>query len=123
MTKLPRCSILLRLLLAGLLLLAGQQMAAAAPAKWTIFVYMLADNNLEPFALMDLEVSQLNICTKWCVVEAVALSAADCALHLQTAGHVHSNSKLASTSTVCHLNVLIMVESYLDRTCCKLRTL
>jgi len=47
-------------LLAGLILalaLAGVRNAAAAPAKWTIFVYMLADNNLEPFALMDLEVS------------------------------------------------------------------
>lgn len=30
--------------------------AAAAPAKWTVFVYMLADNNLEPFGLLDLEV-------------------------------------------------------------------
>lgn len=61
MAKLTKCSIRSRLLLVVLLLLAGQQMAAAAPAKWTIFVYMLADNNLEPFALMDLEVRQSNI--------------------------------------------------------------
>lgn len=41
------------------LALAAVRNAVAAPAKWTIFVYMLADNNLEPFALMDLEVSRL----------------------------------------------------------------
>lgn len=57
MDKYHKCSMRSRLLLAGLLLLAGQQIAAAAPAKWTFFIYMLADNNLEPFALMDLEVS------------------------------------------------------------------
>lgn len=38
------------------MLVAGLQFTAAAPAKWTFFIYMLADNNLESFALMDLEV-------------------------------------------------------------------
>lgn len=32
--------------------------AAAGKTKWTILVYMLADNNLEPFGLYDLEVSR-----------------------------------------------------------------
>lgn len=39
--------------------LAGQQLpraaAVAAPTKWTILVYMLADNNLEMFGLWDME--------------------------------------------------------------------
>lgn len=39
------------------LALSSVRYAAAAPTKWTIFLYMLADNNLEPFANFDLEVS------------------------------------------------------------------
>jgi hypothetical protein len=49
------------LLLYGLLLHAALAPAAAAATKWVVFVYMLADNDLEQFGLMDMEVSSLNI--------------------------------------------------------------
>lgn len=39
-----------------LLALSSVRYAAAGPTKWTILVYMLADNNLEQFGLFDLEV-------------------------------------------------------------------
>lgn len=38
------------------LLVALVHTAAAAPAKWTFFVYMLADNDLEQYGLLDMEV-------------------------------------------------------------------
>jgi hypothetical protein len=47
------------LLLFGLLLHAALAPAAAA-TKWVFFVYMLADNDLEQFGLMDMEVSRCN---------------------------------------------------------------
>lgn len=39
-----------------LLALSSVKYATAGPTKWTILVYMLADNNLEQFGLFDLEV-------------------------------------------------------------------
>jgi hypothetical protein len=48
-------------LLCGLLLHAALAPAAAA-TKWVIFIYMLADNDLEQFGLMDMEVSIAKIC-------------------------------------------------------------
>lgn len=51
-------SSLLSNLLILLIALTCVRSAAAGPAKWTILVYMLADNNLEPFGLYDLEVSE-----------------------------------------------------------------
>lgn len=48
------------LLLCGLLLHAALAPAAAAATKWVVFVYMLADNDLEQFGLMDMEVSEDN---------------------------------------------------------------
>jgi hypothetical protein len=49
---------LLAVLVVLLALTSAQHAAAAAagPTKWTFLVYMLADNNLEPFGLYDLEV-------------------------------------------------------------------
>jgi hypothetical protein len=49
-------------LLCGLLLHAALVPAAAADTKWVIFIYMLADNDLEQFGLMDMEVSSAVIC-------------------------------------------------------------
>jgi len=46
------------LLFCGLLLHAALAPAAAAATKWVVFVYMLADNDLEQFGLMDMEVSE-----------------------------------------------------------------
>jgi hypothetical protein len=56
-----RCSAAL-VLLCGLLLHAALAPAAAAATKWVIFIYMLADNDLEQFGLMDMEVSSAMIC-------------------------------------------------------------
>jgi hypothetical protein len=59
------CSAALVLLCGLLLLHAALAPAAAqqvAPTKWVIFIYMLADNDLEQFGLMDMEVSIALIC-------------------------------------------------------------
>ena len=37
------------------LVLGSVGRAAAGPTKWTLLIYMLADNNLEPYGLLDLE--------------------------------------------------------------------
>jgi hypothetical protein len=44
-----------------LLALSSVRFAAAGPTKWTILVYMLADNNLEQYGLFDLEVGMQDI--------------------------------------------------------------
>lgn len=44
-------------LLVGLLLLLTMHVAAAATAtQWTVFIYLLADNDLEQYGLLDMEV-------------------------------------------------------------------
>jgi hypothetical protein len=50
------------LVLSLLLLVLGLSRAAAGPTKWTILIYMLADNNLEPYGLLDLEVRCITCC-------------------------------------------------------------
>jgi len=42
-----------------LLLFISSTAAAGILAKWTFFIYMLADNDLEQYGLLDMEVGEL----------------------------------------------------------------
>ncbi len=49
-------ALLLLLLLTSAAAVAAAAAGTAAPNRWTVLVYMLADNDLEQYALLDLEV-------------------------------------------------------------------